>query len=931
MILIYDLVDSHLLMQKVDSLIRTKLRLPFTRLGLVSRPRLQEQIAQGLRGPLTLITAPAGFGKTTLVSSCIASCGMPVAWLSLDKNDNQVGRFLIYLVAALQEADNTIGNAAEELVAASQRVLPEAVLTSLINDLDSATTEIALVLDDYQFINSQDVHEQVAFLLQHSPTTLHMVIATRSDPPLLLARMRARGQTVELRAADLRFTEPEAAQFLNDVMGLRLDDSSVTALEERTEGWIAGLQMAALSMRDREDVFGFIEGFSGTNRYILDYLLEEVLASQSPEIQHFLLYTSILERLSAPLCEYLVQMLEGSNVSTLRPIEAEEKSLSLDQPSNVLTFSRSNEILEYLERANLFLMPLDDERIWYRYHQLFADLLRARLHQAQPDLVPVLHLWASAWLEQKRLVPEAIQHLFAANENDRAADLIERYGPARLAESDPSVLQMADGLPQETVLARPKIGLYRAWLFIIQGRTVKAIPLLKDLERQLAGTDHNSGQQWMQTIIASAVAFLAPPSSTRGFDPLPDYSLLDDIPAEELILRNAADFLYGMALGRRGEFDRAVEISVRCIQREKASHGTRAIPTLAPFLTRIYLMQGRLHAAASLCREFLDPNKERDIRFIYTAGSMKIDLGEVLYEWNCLEEAEQHIRDGLKANELWRNIMTDGFGHAALTRVLQAKGDYSGAMQVVEKFEARLLEHSQPREFDEDLRTLRVRLQLASGDLQNPSHWADQIQLSEDFNLHEEFYRLTLARIRLAQSRYAEVEKLLTGLTPPAAAGSQITRQLESNLLLAAAVAGQQRLPEAFGLIESCLAMAEPEGYMRIFLDVGEPARELLAAYLRSAVPGHKLYAQKILDAFSLTSRASSPGPRPAGLIEPLTERELEVLQLIALGSSNQEIARKLIVSPGTVKAHTSSIYRKLDVANRTEAVARARQLGIFS
>ncbi len=299
-------------MQKTDLLIRTKLRLPFTRPALVSRPRLQEQIAQGLCGPLTLITAPAGFGKTTLVASCIAGCGMPVAWLSLDKDDNQAGRFLTYLIAALQAADHRIGSEAAQLMAGIQPALPEAVLTSLINDLDSANTEIALVLDDYQFISSQAVHEAVAFLLEHCPNTFHLVIATRSDPPLPLARLRARGQTVELRAADLRFTEPEAAQFLNDVMGLRLDAGSVAVLEERTEGWIAGLQMAALSMRDRKDVLGFIEGFSGTNRYILDYLLEEVLASQPPEIQHFLLYTSILERLTAPLCDALLAMHEST-------------------------------------------------------------------------------------------------------------------------------------------------------------------------------------------------------------------------------------------------------------------------------------------------------------------------------------------------------------------------------------------------------------------------------------------------------------------------------------------------------------------------------------------------------------------------------------------------------------------------------------------
>ncbi len=905
-------------MPQTDPLIRTKLRLPFIRPGLVSRPRLQVQIALGLGGPLTLITAPAGFGKTTLAASCIAGSGMPAAWLSLDKNDNQEGRFLRYLVAALQGVDPRIGGEAAQLMAGMQAAPMEAVLTSLINDLDAAAVEVALALDDYQFISSRAVHEGVAFLLEHCPNTFHLVIATRSDPPLPLARLRARGQAVDLRAADLRFTEPEAVQFLNEVMGLHLDAESIAVLEERTEGWVAGLQMAALSMRDRQDVRGLIEGFSGTNRYILDYLLEEVLAGQPPEIQRFLLHTSILERLAAPLCDALLAAAESPG---------DEGALHSELPS----LRQSASVLEYLERANLFLMPLDDERSWYRYHHLFADLLRARLQQAQPDLAPRLHIRASAWLEQNGFAAEAIYHLFAADEMGRAADLIERYGPARLAENDPSVIQMADNLPPEMLVARPKIGLYQAWFLIVQGRIAEAIPLLNDLARRLAGAAPDSGGRWMQTIAACALAFLAPLASIAEFDPLPDYRALDEIPAGELILRNAADLLYGMAMARRGDLDRAVEVSVRCIQREKSIQGTLAIPTVAPFLTRLYLIQGRLHAAASLCHEFLDPIKERGIRFIYATGNMKIDLGEVLFEWNCLEEAEQDIRDGLQANEPWQNIMTDGFGLVALARLLQAKGDYAGAMQVVERFETRLQEHLRPpREFDEELRTLRVRVQLASGDLQNPSRWADQIGLSEDFDLHREEYRLTLARIRLAQGRYAEVENLLAGIAPLSAAGSQTRRQLEADLLLAAAAAGQQRLPEAVGIVEACLALAEPEGYLRVFLDGGEPVRELLAAYLRSAAPGYKLYAQKILDAFSPTIQASPPGAPPDGPVEPLTGREMEVLQLMALGKTNREIARQLVVSPGTVKAHTASIYRKLDVANRTEAAARARQLGIL-
>jgi LuxR family maltose regulon positive regulatory protein len=900
-------------MPKADTLIRTKLHLPFTRPELVSRPRLQEQIALGLRGPVTLITAPAGFGKTTLVASCVAHSEIPIAWLSLDKNDNLPERFLSYLVAALQAADPTIGSEAAQLLGAPQQVPPEIILTSLINDLDTTAREIALVLDDYQFINSQAVHEAVAFLLEHGPQTFHLVIATRSDPPLPIARLRARSQVVELRAADLRFTELEAAQFLNDVMALHLDTESVAALDERTEGWIAGLQMASialqarlaaqshLSRRDRKDVLGFIESFSGTNRYILDYLLEEVLASQPPEIQHFLLCTSILERLTAPLCDVVVNTLEGSA-----------------------------DIIKYLERANLFLVPLDDVRTWYRYHHLFADLLRSRLDQSQSDLVPHLRRRAAAWLEQKGFITEALHHLFAAQELSQAADLIERYGPPRLADGDPSVLLMADSLPQDMILARPKIGLYQAWFLILHSRIDKALPLLHDLARQLAGAGSQSGRQWMQTFIALAEAFLSPPSRAPVADFLPDEPLLDEIPAEELILRNAADFLYGMSLARRGELDRAVEVSLKCIQREKSRPGTLAIPTLVPFLSRVYLMQGRLNAAASLCREYLDPIKESGIRFIYTAGSMKIDLGEVLYEWNRLEEAEQYIRDGLQDNVPWRNIMTDGFGLVALARLLQAKEDYAGAMQVIERFEARLLEHSQPREFDEDLRTLRVRLQLASGDLHSASHWADQILLGEDFALHAEYYRLTLARIRLAQGRSADVEQLLTGRSPAMTAGSRITRQIESNMLLAAALAGQQRMPEAYKLIESSLALAEMEGYIRIFLDIGEPARELLAAYLRSPAPGHTIHLKKVLEAFSPLKATGTPGSQPVGLIEPLSGRELEVLHHIALGKTNQEIARMLIVAPGTVKAHTASIYRKLEVTNRTEAAARARQLGLL-
>jgi LuxR family transcriptional regulator, maltose regulon positive regulatory protein len=902
-------------MERTDPLIRTKLRLPFIRPSLVPRPRLQARIAEGLAYPLTLVVAPAGFGKTTLVAASLAEGHKPIAWLSLDRGDNQTRRFLTYLVAALHSVDPHLGREATQLLAGLPEAVPEAVLTSLINDLDEASGEMVLVLDDYQFISSPSVHESLTFLLEHCPQTLHLLIATRSDPPLPLARLRARGQIVELRAADLRFTAAEAARFLSEVMGLDLDAGAVEVLERRTEGWVAGLQMAALSLRDRQDVPGFIIGFSGTNRHILDYLVEEVLAGQPEDIQHFLLCTSILERLSAALCEAVLRD-EGEKMKaeTLVP------SSFISHPSAI--------VLEYLERTNLFLVPLDDERRWYRYHHLFADLLRVRLQQEQADLIPRLHVRASAWLEQNEFIAEAIQHLFAAHEIDRAADLIERYGTAYWARGDPSVIQLADGLPPEMLITRPKIGLCQAWILIIHAHIKKALPLLHDLERQLARADPASEQQWIQTIVQLALAFLAPAGSNT--EPLPGDHLLDEIPADELILRDTAEILYGMALGRREEIDRAAEVSLRWIQRKKTPRETLGIPTLVAFLSRVYLMQGRLGAAAALCHEYLDPIKERGFQQVFTTGSMNIDLGEALYEQNCLDEAEQHIREGLRANEPWQNIMTDGHGLSDLARVLQAKGDTAGAMEIVEKFEAKWERLARPREFDEDFCTLRPRLWLASGDQHRASQWADQVQTSEDFQRQPAYYWLTLARIRLAQGRYADVEEMLKRMPPLSSDGNRITKQLEHHLTLAAAVAGQSGLPEALRLIESSLALAEPEGYVRVFVDLGEPVRELLVAYLRSDAPGHKLYAQTLLEAFS-PSRGSSPRPpQPAELNEPLSERELEVLALMALGLTNPEIARQLVVAPGTVKAHAASIYRKLDVANRTEAVTRARRLNLL-
>jgi len=893
-----------------DPIIRTKLRPPLTRRELVPRPQLVEQIALGLHGPLTLITAPAGFGKTTLVASTISQCDLLSAWLSLDKNDNQAGRFLSYLITALQAADQRIGVEAAQLMTGMQQANAEAVLTSLINDLDAVNTEIVLVLDDYQLISSRAVHEAVSFLIEHCPKMFHLVIATRSDPPLPLSRLRARAQTVELRAADLRFNPSEAGQFLNEVMGLQLDPAAVAALEERTEGWIAGLQMAAISMRDRKDVLRFVESFSGTNRYILDYLLEEVLAQQPPETQRFLLYTSILERLTAPLCDAILE--NGTNPE----IEGDSGSTSIRQ-------------LDTLERDNLFLVALDDDRTWFRYHHLFSDLLKVRLQQTYPNLVPHLHIQAAAWLERNGLIPEAIQHLVAANEIDQAADLIERFGTGRWLESDLSVVLMAECLPYDQLLNHPKIGIALSWLLINQGLIGKALPLLKDLEQHLISVGGNSRYPWVLTIVRLALAFLGQRSPAIDMGPLPGDQEMDQIPADEVVLRDAADILYGMALARRGEWVHAIEFSEKRMHQQVLSYGNLVFPSLVPFLATMLLFQGRLHAAASLSREYLTPIKLKGIR-ISSAGNLDVVLGNVLYEWNQLEEAEKHIREGLQANEPWGNIMTNGFGLLALTHVLIAKEDYDVAQTSAEKLIDILERQSTPVEFYEPLRTLKVNVQLARGDLQTAADWVEAVPLTDDYQLHPEVYWLTMARIYLVLGQYADADKILAGIPSPDGAGNQLSRQLEYRLMQAIAMAGTQRLQQGLALIEQCLAMAEPEGYVRVFLNFGKSARDLLAAYSRSDSPKHLLFAHKILNAVAGAGRDSAVDAQPSGMLEPLSERELEVLQLMAQGRTNQDIAEQLIVARGTIKAHAASIYRKLDAANRTEAVARARLLGVL-
>jgi LuxR family maltose regulon positive regulatory protein len=914
-------------MQKADTLIRTKLRLPFTRPGLVPRPRLQEQIAQGLRSPLTLITAPAGFGKTTLVASCVTGYGMPIAWLSLDKDDNQAGRFLNYLVAALHEADPTIGNEAAQLLTAGQQALSEAVLTSLINDLDSAGGEMALVLDDYQLIGSRAVHEQVAFLLEYGPHTFHLVIATRSDPPLPLARLRARGQTVELRDADLRFTSPEAAEFLNDVMGLDLDAASVAALEGRTEGWIAGLQMAALSMRGRDDIEGFIQAFAGTNRFIMDYLLEEVLAREPEEVQSFLLQTSILTRLTGPLCDAVIGASSGQ------------------------------EMLERLERRNLFVVPLDDDRRWYRYHHLFADLLQARLYQSGAEAVARLLSRAAEWCEKEGQVAQAVGYALAARDYGRAADLITRYWQdmTNIGEIE-TVWSWLNALPEETVKNSAPLSVAYCWVLWLRGQIGSIEAHVVDAERALGelvvseGFDEDDADYaTLPAVLAALRSFIAryhtefetaSALAERALSLIPG-----DLPPEANMQLHMMIFLaMATAYDGAGDLERAVDAYTETIRWCRLGANATGVTGITYRLIAVLRLLGRLRAADAACRDALEYIQAQGMARLPAAGILHVALSEVLVERNDLEAAEAQLARGFELGK-WSGRL-DAVRNAphTLARLRQARQDENGALAAVQEAEAAQSEPPSPLGKAE-LLALRARILIRQGSLGEAAQCVEEAMhlAGRDRGVTGETVALAASRLMLAQSKPGEGLAQLTLSIAAAEACRRLGVAIELRILRSLALARRGDIREAGADLERALALAEPEGYVRVFLDEGQPMQMLLAQWLARAGAGPaRDYAIHLLSQFeaephpipAAREKASPAGHPPASsgqaLVEPLSQRELEVLHLMALGRTNQEIARQLIVAPGTVKAHSASIYRKLDVANRTEAVACARQLGIL-
>jgi LuxR family maltose regulon positive regulatory protein len=899
-------------------LLETKFHVPTRRRGLVARTRLNERLCRAGESALTLVSAPAGFGKTTLLTDWLTTAptnGHATAWLSLDRSDNDPALFWAYFIAALKAAAPGVGNGALALLPSTQSPT-EAFVVTLLNDLAAVSIHVVVVLDDYHVIEDPDIRDAMAYLVEHLPPQIRLVIASRADPALPLARLRARGELVEIRAADLRFTLDETAAYLNDVMALELTSGDVAALEGRTEGWIAAIQLAALSMQGRDDVAGFIAGFAGDDRYIVDYLVGEVLQRQPEQVRSFLLRTSILSRLNGSLCDAVTGQ-DGGRA-----------------------------MLEALDRGNLFLVPLDDRRLWYRYHHLFADVLRARLLDEQHGRVHELHRRASDWYARNGDRSAAIGHALDGEDFERGADLVELAAPAmRQTRQEATLRRWLEALPEELFRVRPVLAMALVGEHIVRGEIEGVEALLKGIELLLeapATATERPGVPSTAMVVIDHEEFRRLPNQIavhRAGQAL----LLGDVAGTMTHARRALELAaednhlgHGAAAGllalahwNQGDLDAAHGWYTNAIASlEHAGHLSDVLG-LALADADVLITQGRLGDAMSTYRRGLKVAAGQAPLVLRGTADMHVGIGELLRERNDLDAALQHLGTSTDLGEHAGLPQNAYRSLVALARIRQAQGDPASAEDLLDE-----AERVYTGDFSPDVRpvaALRARVQLAQGKVGDALAWANQRQLSATDRLSyvHEFEHIILARALLAQNTTGradgprqEATQLLDRLLAAAKQGQRTGSVIDIMVLQALAYQARADVAAALARLEQALTLAEPEGYVRVFLDEGPAITTLLRAAAQQG-PARD-YARHLL----ASDRSTAPRtPVQRGLVDPLSERELHVLRLLRSDLSGPDIARELMVSLNTMRTHTKNIYAKLGVNNRRAAVSRAEEL----
>ncbi len=856
----------------------------------MARRRLLSQLNEGLElgRKLVILAAPAGFGKTTLVSEWLGHKDPPAAWLSLDEDDNDLNRFLVYVIAALQRVAPQLGAG---LLGALQGHRPppaNAALSALLNEIAALTSEVVLVIDDYHVIDLPAVDNALAFILEHQPANLRLVLATRVDPNLPLARLRARGQLTELRASDLRFTPAEAAAFLNEVMGLALSPEDVGALEQRTEGWITGLQLAAVSIRGQADVPGFIRAFTGSHHFVLDYLVEEVLHQQPQAVQDFLLRTSILDRLCGPLCDAVLAA----------PAES------------------SQAVLETLERTNLFIVPLDQERRWYRYHQLFAELLRQRLPlQAAPDgpTVAELHRRASQWYEANGQEVEAFEHAAAGEDVERAERLMDGGGmPLHYRGAMVPVLHWLARLPHEVLEARPSLLVAHATALSHLGQQVNTIEeMLQTAEDALAAVEPTNDRRELLGKIASIRAMLAVPRRQVETILTQSRRALDFLHPDNQSDRTAMTWTLGYAYQIQGQRVEARQAYAEALASSEATGNLMIELAATTCLGQIQFSDNQLPAAVKTYERILQLAGEPPLP---GACEAYLGLAQVYYEWNALEEAERYLHLSLPLAQQMENVDTPAACGLLLARLKLAQRDVIGASAALAETEAFVAQHHFEH-WRPALAAGQVLVWLRQGMLDEAEHAAGT-------------HPLSLARVRLAQGNSSATLALLEPELGEAEGNHWLDLQLQALVLQALGLRAQGEREAAAQVLATALALGEPGGLIRTFVDEGLPMLALLEE-MPAAHVASEVYRQRLLVAFGRGESEQRAAPGGQTLVEPLSDRERDVLNLLKTELTGPEIARQLSVSLSTLRTHTQNIYGKLGVKKRRAAVRRAEELGL--
>jgi len=948
-------------------LLKTKLFIPPSKSDLLDRPRLVRRLNEGLGGKLTLISAPAGFGKTTLLTSWIHSDGetlqrsppLPLAaWISLDEGDNEPVRFVSYLVAALRNIQPEVGGSTLDILQTPNPPPDEILLVSLINELSEIQNNFMVVLDDDHVVIEERVHSIITFLLENQPPQMHLVISSRSDPPWPYARLRGRGEINEIRVNELRFTPEESSDFLNDVMGLELSPKDISALEDRTEGWIAGLQMAALSIQGRKRTQGdhavtvFVKAFAGSNRFVLDYLLEEVLNQQSSEIQAFLLQTSILERLTASLCDDVTQR------------------------------DDSQELLAQLEQANLFLIPLDDKRRWYRYHNLFADLLKSVLGKNFPNYDLHIHRRASKWFEKNGLMVDAVSHALAAGDTERVANLVE--GNAALAMMDygelNTLVSWLDTLPQEVACSRPWLCVFNAWALVYTGQLDAVEPLLQNAEQLL-----ESMKRWMsmqkrpdiaidaggpesvsqsgsivsvppldelerQHIFGNLCAIRAYVAELRGdFGEAIDCarSALENLPEEDLMARGSAATVLGAVLRICGDFESARQALDEAKLLRQAAGDSQTALFMNCSLAYLLFVQGKLREAEGSFRKVLQLSEVglgRGGRSLPIKGYAHTRLSAVLRERNEMDAAIFHAEKGLEISKQWGQADVLVYGFVEKARTLQVLGKDQEARELFQ--EARIVAFKVSPWFGSLLECWESELYLIQDDLKQPYRWVQKYGLKFDdlFEFSREAEYRVLARFLIAEAKVEpnsdqidQAVSLLDRLIDMEESAGATSALIEVRVLKAVTLMLTGNKTEALPFFMHGLCLGEPERYVRTFLDEGTVVAELLSLAMTKGIAVdyvkflyHEMDDEIVLERLGVEPDATHDEFIALGMVEPLSERELQVLRLMDSELSSPEIADELVIAVSTVRSHIKNIYSKLDVHSRYEAVEKAHVMDLI-